>query len=76
MNLRDTLIDLAVRYGFRRWPALVLLRGGAYVGAIDGLRTWDDYTNELARLLAAPVTRPPSVGIAVAGPRDPGAVGE
>lgn len=56
---------VAVRYGFRRWPALVLLRDGAYVGAIDGLRNWDEYVAEVARLLAAPATRPPSIGIAV-----------
>jgi hydrogenase-1 operon protein HyaE len=59
---------LVVRYGFRRWPALVLLRDGGYVGAIDGLRNWDEYVREVARLLDAPVTRPPSIGIAVAGP--------
>lgn len=62
---------LAVRYGFRRWPALVVLRDGGYVGAIDGLRNWDDYVNELARLLAAPVIRPPSIGVAVAGAAAP-----
>jgi hydrogenase-1 operon protein HyaE len=55
----------APRYGFRRWPALVMLRDGGYVGAIDGLRDWDDYLAETARLLEAPVTRPPSIGIAV-----------
>jgi hydrogenase-1 operon protein HyaE len=52
-------------YGFRRWPALVMLRDGGYVGAIDGLRDWDDYLAETARLLEAPVVRPPSIGIAV-----------
>jgi hydrogenase-1 operon protein HyaE len=56
---------LAPRYGFRRWPALVMLRDGGYVGAIDGLRDWDDYLAETARLLAAPVTRAPSIGVAV-----------
>lgn len=56
---------VAPRYGFRRWPALVMLRDGGYVGAIDGLRNWDDYLAETARLLEAPVTRPPSIGIAV-----------
>ena len=61
---------VAPRYGFRRWPALVLLRDGGYVGAIDGLRDWDDYLAEIARLLAAPVTRPPSIGIAVRSPGD------
>lgn len=59
---------LAVRYGFRRWPALVMLKDGGYVGAIDGLRNWDEYLLEMARLLDAPATRPPSVGIAVTGP--------
>lgn len=55
----------APRYGFRRWPALVMLHDGGYVGAIDGLRDWDDYLAETARLLEAPVARPPSIGIAV-----------
>ncbi len=55
----------ATRYGFRRWPALVLLKGGKYVGAIDGLRDWQDYLDELARLLDAEPARAPSVGIAV-----------
>jgi len=61
---------IAVRYGFRRWPALVVLDGGGYVGAIDGLRNWDEYLNDVALLATAPVTRPPSVGIAVRGPGD------
>ena len=56
-----------VRYGFRRWPAFVVLKDGAYVGAVDGLRNWDEYLTELAALLVAAPTRPPSVGIAVAG---------
>jgi hydrogenase-1 operon protein HyaE len=56
---------LASRYGFRRWPALVLLKDGRYVGAIDGLRDWQEYLDEFARLLAAEPTRPPTVGIAV-----------
>lgn len=56
---------VAPRYGFARWPALVVLRDGAYVGAIDGLRAWDEYLAEAAALLAAEPSRPPSVGIAV-----------
>lgn len=65
---------IAVRYGFRRWPALVLLKDGGYVGAIDGLREWQQYLQQLAELLEAPVSRPPSVGIAVKGPTE-GAAG-
>jgi len=56
------------RYGIRRWPALVILRDGAYVGAIEGLRSWDDYVQELERLLAAAPTRPPSIGVAIKTP--------
>jgi len=62
---------LAPRYGFRRWPALVLLRDGLYVGAIDGLRDWQVYVEELSRLLESEPTRPPSVGIAVSAEGDP-----
>ena len=61
---------IAVRYGFRRWPALVVLDGGGYVGAIDGLRNWNEYLHDVALLATAPVIRPPSVGIAVRGPGD------
>lgn len=57
---------VARRYGFRRWPALVLLRDGRYVGAIDGLRDWEEYTAEMGRLLAAEPTRPPTIGVDVA----------
>lgn len=62
---------LAPRYGFRRWPALVLLRDGRYVGAIDGLRDWQVYVEELSRLLESEPTRPPSVGIAVTAAAEP-----
>jgi hydrogenase-1 operon protein HyaE len=53
------------RYGFARWPAIVMLRDGAYLGAIDGIRDWDVYVSELGRLLAAVPSRPPGVGIPV-----------
>ena len=62
---------LAPRYAFRRWPALVLLKDGKYVGAIDGLREWPVYVDELSRLLASEPTRPPTVGIPVAAAGDP-----
>lgn len=63
---------VAPLYGFARWPALVMLRDGQYVGAIDGLRNWDDYVVELEALLAAPPTRAPSIGVPV---RTPGGAG-
>jgi len=58
---------IAVRYGFRRWPALVVLADGKYVGAVDGLRNWDEYLAEVAGLLDAAPTRPPTLGIGVKG---------
>jgi hydrogenase-1 operon protein HyaE len=64
---------VAPRYGFRRWPALVLLKGGRYVGAIDGLREWQVYLEELSHLLEADPVRPPTVGIAVATEAGPAA---
>jgi len=65
---------LQPRYGFRRWPAVVMLKDGQYVGAIDGLRNWDEYLEDVARLLAAAPTRPPAVGIAVKGAGEAGSV--
>ena len=56
---------LASRYGFARWPAFVMLRDGSYLGAVDGIRDWDEYIAELDRLLAAAPSRPPTVGIPV-----------
>jgi hydrogenase-1 operon protein HyaE len=58
---------VAQRYGFRRWPALVMLADGHYVGAIDGLRNWDEYLTELDTLLEAAPSRAPTLGIPVKG---------
>lgn len=58
---------LQPRFGFNRWPALVVMRGGEYVGVIAGLRAWSAYCEELDALLQAPTRRPPAVGIAVKG---------
>jgi hydrogenase-1 operon protein HyaE len=58
--------ELHARFGCRRWPALVLLRGDAYVGSIERMRDWDDYLRELRYLLEAAPSRPPGIGIPVA----------
>lgn len=67
--LPESARAIATRYAFRRWPALVMLAEGQYVGAIDGLRNWDEYLSEIAELVVAPPTRPPSIGVAVATAR-------
>ena len=64
--LPDSARAIAPRYAFRRWPALVMLADGRYVGAIDGLRNWDEYLREIAQLVVAPPTRAPSIGVGVA----------
>jgi hydrogenase-1 operon protein HyaE len=63
--LPATARSLYARYAFRRWPALVLFRDGQYVGAIDGLREWNEYVTEMSELLAATAKRPPTIGITV-----------
>jgi len=70
--LPDAARALCAHYGFRRWPAMVMLADGRYVGAVDGLRNWDEYLAEVAQMLTAAPTRPPTVGIAVRGGDDTG----
>lgn len=57
--------DMQARYGFNRWPTLVFLRDGAYVGVLSGIQDWSVYLARIQDLLAAPIARPPSIGIAV-----------
>ena len=63
--LPESARQLQARYGFRRWPALVMLADGKHVGAVDGLRAWDEYVKEIAKLLETAPKRPPTIGIAV-----------
>jgi hydrogenase-1 operon protein HyaE len=54
---------IARRFASQRWPALVFLRDGGYVGVLPGMHDWDIYVAEVRKLLALPVTRVPGVGI-------------
>jgi hydrogenase-1 operon protein HyaE len=47
----------AATYGVRRWPALVFLRDGGWLGNIEGLRDWGDYLAAVNELVAGE-TRP------------------
>jgi hydrogenase-1 operon protein HyaE len=62
----------AARYALARFPALVLLRGAGYLGAIEGLRDWAEYLRLAEALLAAPARPLPAKVIAVSasGVRD------
>ena len=56
----DAEKPLQPRYGFRKWPALVLVRNGGYLGAIPGIRTWDVYRQKIETLLNADPKPPPA----------------
>jgi hydrogenase-1 operon protein HyaE len=54
------------RYGFNRWPSLVFLRDGDYLGTLSGMQDWIAYVARFCEILAAAPSRPPTVGIPVA----------
>lgn len=56
---------LLLRFGLGRLPALLFLRDGGYVGAIEGLRDWTELVSESREVQLKPVSRAPSIGIAV-----------
>jgi hydrogenase-1 operon protein HyaE len=46
-------IALQQRYAFSKWPALVFLRRGEYLGVITGMQNWSDFNADIDRILAA-----------------------
>lgn len=64
---------LALRYGSQRWPTLLFLRDGQYVTTLSGMHDWDDYLQEMARALAMPISRAPTIGIPVVSASAPAA---
>lgn len=64
----DTAPALMQQYGIARAPAVVFLRDGEYLGALNGIRDWGEYQAELVRLLespAQPISSRKAVGIPV-----------
>jgi hydrogenase-1 operon protein HyaE len=59
---------LKARFGIARWPSLVFLRDGGYVGTIAGLQDWGVYLARMAGLLKTPAGRAPSLGVPIAAP--------
>ena len=55
---------LMAQYGVPRAPAVVFLRDGQFVGVLNGIRDWNEYQNEVARLLTGPA-QPKPIGIPV-----------
>jgi hydrogenase-1 operon protein HyaE len=52
--------ELQARFRFTGWPSLVFLRNGEYLGAISGIKDWQEYRQEIERILAATPGEPPS----------------
>ena len=70
VNLRAAMLRpdgsklIQTRFGLSRLPALVFLRDGGYVGAIEGIRDWSEFVAECKTMLGKPASRAP-IGIAV-----------
>lgn len=58
----------ASRYGVRRWPALVFVRDGEWLGNVEGLRDWAEYVAAVNALLEGPARPLPARVIPVASP--------
>lgn len=56
---------LQARFGIGRLPALLFLRDGGYVGAIEGLRNWTEFVDACREMLQRPAGRAPGIGVAV-----------
>lgn len=56
----------AAAWGVRRWPALVFVRAGGWLGNIEGLRDWSEYVSLAGELLAGETRAPPARVIPVA----------
>jgi hydrogenase-1 operon protein HyaE len=53
------------QYACNKWPALVFLRRGEYLGVITGMQNWSDFTGEIERILAATPGKVPDFTIPV-----------
>ena len=56
----------AATYGVRRWPALVFVRQGEWLGNIEGLRDWAEYLAAVNELLTGEARPLPARVIPVA----------
>jgi len=56
--------NLGPAYGSPRPPAVIFLRDGEYLGCLSGIRAWNEYQAEVARLMTGPA-RPRPISIPV-----------
>lgn len=62
---REVEDALARRYAVQRWPSIVFLRDGGYLGTVSGMQDWDAYLREAAEVLARTPGRRPAPAIAI-----------
>jgi hydrogenase-1 operon protein HyaE len=56
---------VAQHFGANRWPSLVFVRDGRYVGTLPGMHDWGVFVARVQEILAMPPSRIPGIGIAV-----------
>ena len=49
---------IAARWGLRSMPAVALFQDRDFLGAIQGLQTWDDYCQKLVTIIQKPQSGP------------------
>ena len=57
---------IASSLGIHRLPAVAVFRFGELMGAIEGLKTWEEYEQELIKILMTPVVHKKTITIASA----------
>ncbi|MDO5530758.1 hydrogenase expression protein HyaE [Sutterella sp.] len=66
---------LAARFGMRKLPALALFRDGVYLGACEGLDSWDGYITKLAEIAVRKKAPPRTITILPKAPVSDSACG-
>ncbi len=56
---RDSERAIQTRYRFNRFPTLIFLRDGEYLGVIQKVLDWSDYVSEINEILARQPSPPP-----------------
>ncbi len=55
----DSERKIQTRFRFNRFPSLIFLRDGDYLGVIQKVLDWSDYVTEINAILARDATQPP-----------------
>lgn len=55
----DSEREFQKRFRFNKFPCVVFLRYGEYLGVIQGVRDWSDYMTEISEILLRDPSEPP-----------------